>query len=53
MEDIQGHIGEHGVSEIEELFKTKLGPWEDAEINIGIIGNSGVGKSSFINALRG
>jgi predicted GTPase len=50
IQDIQGHIG---VSEIEELFKTKLGPWEDAEINIGIIGNSGVGKSSFINAIRG
>ncbi|CAB4040875.1 interferon-inducible GTPase 5-like, partial [Paramuricea clavata] len=53
MEDVQGHIEEHGVSGIEEFFKTKLGRWKDVEINIGITGNSGVGKSSFINAIRG
>jgi predicted GTPase len=53
MEDVQGHIEEHGVSGIEEIFKTKLGRWKDVEINIGITGNSGVGKSSFINAIRG
>ena len=53
MEDVQSHIEEHGVSGIEEFFKTKLGRWKDVEINIGITGNSGVGKSSFINAIRG
>jgi predicted GTPase len=53
MEDIQGHIEDHGVSGVEEFFKTKLGRWKDVEINIGITGNSGVGKSSFINAIRG
>jgi predicted GTPase len=52
MEDIQGHIEEHGKSEIKE-FLTKLGRWKDVEINIGVTGNSGVGMSSFINAIRG
>jgi predicted GTPase len=27
--------------------------WQDVKINIGVMGRSGVGKSSFINALRG
>ncbi|CAB4024039.1 interferon-inducible GTPase 5-like [Paramuricea clavata] len=43
----------HGISGNEEFIKTKLGRWKDVEINIGIIGNYGVGKSSFINAIRG
>jgi predicted GTPase len=43
----------HGISGYEELIKTKLRRWKDVEINIGITGNSGVGKSSFINAIRG
>ena len=53
MEDVQGHIEEHGVSGMEEFFKRKLDRWKDVEINIGVTGNSGVGKSSFINAIRG
>ncbi|XP_028405053.1 T-cell-specific guanine nucleotide triphosphate-binding protein 1-like isoform X2 [Dendronephthya gigantea] len=53
MEDVQGHIEEHGVSGIEEFFKKKLEKWRDVEINIGVTGDSGVGKSSFINAIRG
>jgi predicted GTPase len=44
---------EHGVSESEKYIKTKLEAWRSVEINIGITGGSGVGKSSFINAIRG
>jgi predicted GTPase len=53
MKDIPEHIEEHGVSGIGEVFKAKLEQWKDVEINIGVTGDSGVGKSSFINAIRG
>ena len=52
MKDVPEHIKEHGVSGIEEIFKAKLEGWKNVEINIGVTGNSGVGKSSFINAIR-
>ncbi|CAB4041466.1 interferon-inducible GTPase 5-like [Paramuricea clavata] len=41
-----------GVSKSEEFIKTKLESWKNVEINIGVTGGSGVGKSSFINAIR-
>ena len=50
--DVPEHIKEHGVSGIEKIFKAKLEGWKNVEINIGVTGNSGVGKSSFINAIR-
>ena len=51
-DDVPEHIKEHGVSGIEEVFKAKLKGWKNVEINIGVTGNSGVGMSSFINAIR-
>ena len=53
MKDVPEYIKEHGVSGIEELFKAKLEGWKRTEIKIGITGNAGVGKSSFVNAIRG
>jgi ribosome biogenesis GTPase A len=53
MEDVPKHIEEHGLSGIEEFFKAKLENWKDVEINFGVTGDSGTGKSSFINAIRG
>ena len=52
-EDVPKHIEQHGLSGIEEFFRAKLESWKDVEINIGVTGNSGTGKSSFINAIRG
>ena len=53
MKDVEKHVKKHGVDGIEELFMANLKRWEDVEINFGITGDSGVGKSSFINAVRG
>ena len=52
-EEIKEYIKRNGVSGIEEFFKMQLERWKEVEVNIGITGCSGVGKSSFINAIRG
>ena len=51
--EVEKHVKKHGVHGIEELLMANLKRWEDVEINFGITGDSGVGKSSFINAVRG
>ena len=51
-EEIKGYVEEHGLSRIKEFFKKKLQRWQEVEVNIAITGDSGVGKSSFINAIR-
>ncbi|KAJ7376197.1 Interferon-inducible GTPase 5-like [Desmophyllum pertusum] len=38
---------------MDEFFKKKLKSWQDVEVNIGITGDTGAGKSSYINAIRG
>ena len=53
IKNVSEYIEKHGVSGIEESFKAELDDWKNAEIKIGVTGNPGVGKSSFINAIRG
>ena len=52
-DEVQDYVDENGVSNIEEFIKNKLERWRDIEVNIGITGDSGTGKSSFINSIRG
>jgi len=48
MAELKKEIGERVVSAVKE-FVIKL---EEVEVNIAITGDSGSGKSSFINAIR-
>lgn len=50
--DIKDFMDENGVSGLAEFFKGRLERWKKVEVNIGITGNAGAGKSSFINAIR-
>ena len=55
MEELQREIDENGVSNanIGEFVKERLQQWESVEVNIAVTGDSGAGKSSFANAIRG
>ena len=52
MEELQHEIDESVVSNIEEFSRKRLERWREVEVNIAITGDSGSGKSSFINAVR-
>ena len=52
MEELKKEIDESGVSNIEAFFKKRLDRWREVEVNIAITGDSGTGKSSFINSIR-
>jgi len=41
-----------GVEDRRTLMKRKRDKWKQIPLNVAVIGNSGVGKSSFINAIR-
>ncbi|XP_068723145.1 interferon-inducible GTPase 1-like [Montipora capricornis] len=51
-EEFKREIDENGVSNIEEFLRKRLEKWREVEVNIAVTGDSGVGKSSFINAIR-
>ncbi|XP_028404337.1 interferon-inducible GTPase 5-like [Dendronephthya gigantea] len=53
MGDTRKYVKENGVSNIEEFLKTKLERSKEVKIRFGITGDSGTGKSAFINAIRG
>ena len=52
-EDFKEYAEKNGVSGLLEFCIERLEKWKDVEINFGITGDAGSGKSSFINAVRG
>lgn len=42
-----------GVEGALAMMSEKLKSWSDVKVKIGVTGNSGVGKSTFINTMRG
>ena len=50
--DVKNYVDKNGVSEIAEFFKERLESWKYVEVHIGITGDLGAGKSSFINTIR-
>ncbi|XP_028404176.1 interferon-inducible GTPase 5-like [Dendronephthya gigantea] len=46
-------VAEHGVDDIGQFYREQMNEWREAEINIAISGDTGAGKPSFINSIRG
>ena len=42
-----------GLEGYRRLLERKRDEWKNVPLNVAVIGNKGVGKSSFINAIRG
>lgn len=43
----------HGVNGFDQFLEQRLDTWRNYELNIAVVGSSGVGKSTFINSFRG
>ena len=52
MADVSTPLGDF-VKGISEFWKEMLDTWKKTEVHLGVIGDPGNGKSSFINAIRG
>ena len=53
LDEARTYIKQNGVFGIEEFLRKKLEGSKDVKIRFGITGDSGTGKSAFINAIRG
>jgi len=53
LEEMKNAFESGGVEKCRRLLETTRDEWKTVPLNVAVIGNSGVGKSSFINAIRG
>ena len=49
---LRDYINQNGFKDIDKILKPMLDKWREVEVNIAVTGDSGAGKSSFINAIR-
>ena len=52
LEELKNAFESGGVEECRSMLERKRDEWKYIPLNVAVIGNSGVGKSSFINAIR-
>ena len=52
LEELKKAFNSGGVEECRSMLERKLDEWKNIPLNVAVIGNCGVGKSSFINAIR-
>ena len=55
VQEFQKEVEKNGLrnpDSIAKFFKSKMDGWKDVEVQIAITGDSGAGKSSFINTIR-
>ena len=53
MPDAKSCIKKEGLLRAQKLIQNELDQHKEAEIEIAVIGRIGVGKSNFINTIRG
>ena len=56
VQDFHKEVEKNGLSNsdsIAKFFESKMDGWKEVQVDIAITGNSAVGKSSFINTIRG
>ena len=49
---LRDYINQNGFKDIDKILKPMLDKWREVEVNIAVTGDSGAGKSSFINTIR-
>jgi len=52
LEELKSAFQFGGVGGCRRMMEIKRDEWKDIPLNVAVVGNSGVGKSSFINAIR-
>ncbi len=53
MSDVQGFVEENGLDNFPSYIEEKMIEWRQVPVNMAVTGDSGVGKSTLINTLRG
>ena len=53
LRESQKERNENGDARAYDIMKARLEEWKKIKIKLAVTGNAGVGKSSFINAIRG
>ncbi|XP_067676907.1 interferon-inducible GTPase 5-like [Haliotis asinina] len=53
VDEIRRHVDEHGLSGLPGKVQEKMRAWRNIPLSVAVVGESGVGKSTFINSVRG